>query len=548
MRLLRYARKYVHLRAVSEAVSSIEAHPMLANTVGYNPLMLWWGGVLLSVLVTFLSFPPFPLGILMLVGMTPLFLALETAKSTRQAFFRAWLYVLIGNSAICFWVAHTMHQFAGLPWILSYPCVALLSVFEQSAWPLWAGIRHWSRDKLGKLPLFWSPCLLMFLDYLWPKFFPNTLGNAFYTIPWLSQAADLFGVVGLTGLIVLTNEALALSILKRPGWKREALSAGIAFVSIGAYGVARLHQVRRISPKESVKIAVVQPNINPVAAVREASDKHQARLDMLQPLLRLSREIVKEKPDLLFWPETSVSNTFRSQDENETLTVTQGIEAFQKETQIPLLFGARDRQQENLYNTLFLLDGPSLQRYYKHKLLWLGESIPLVSWIPALASTLKKQGATNFSPGPGPLVFTWKGFTLRPLICLEGLYSDYVNASPADLIVSATNDAWFGTGQEPALHLYLTAFRAIENRTPILRSTTTGYSALIGLDGQMIWRSELGEEVAKTLEVPLYPKIFSLYRYWGALPVWFSLAWVLWPFLRKRNLRGTLNFLSRTPP
>lgn len=503
--------------------------------------MLWLGGVLVSVVITFLSFPPFPGGVLMLVGMAPLFWAVETAKSPRQAFFRAWLYVLIGNSAICFWVAHTMHHFARLPWLLSYPCVVLLSVFEQSAWPLWAGIRHWAKAKYGRLPWLWSAALLMALDFFWPKFFPNTLGNAFYSVPWLSQAADIFGVWGLTGLIVLTNEAIALAWLRREGWKREAITAGVFLVGVLGYSVVRLQQLHAISPLRKVRVAVVQPNLNPVARVREATDKHAARFEMLGPVLRLSRALLAEKPELIFWPETAISNTFHSQDENETPTVTAAIDDFQKEAGVPLLFGARDKRGDRLYNTLYFVEGPGkIQRYDKHKLLWLGESIPLVGWFPALGDSLRRQGATHFDPGPGPTLLAWGELRLGPLICLEGLYPEYVRrvaALGANLLVSATNDAWFGTGQEPSLHLHLTSFRAIENRRPLLRSTTTGYSALVDIDGSLLWKTELETEAAKVVEVPIYPEIGSPFLWWGTIPLWLAAIYSLVAIALRHDIR-----------
>jgi len=479
----------------------------------------------------------------MLVGMAPLFVSVERAGTARQAFFRAWIYVLIGNSLICFWVAHTMHHFANLPWILSYPSVLLLSVFEQAAWPIWAGLRHWAKAKWGKLPWLWSATLLVGLDFLWPKFFPNTLGNAFYNVPWINQAADIFGVWGLTGLIVLTNEAIALFWLRREGWKREAVTAAAALVFVVAYSSVRLIQMRSLSPTKTVRIAVIQPNLNPVARVRLATDKHQARFDMLEPVLRLSRQALTEKPEIIFWPETALSNSFHSRDENETIKVTLAVDAFQKEAGVPLLFGARDRQVDRVYNTVFLVGaGTEIQRYYKHKLLWLGESIPLVHWIPVLADQLRKQGATNFDPGPGPRLLQWGDLRLGPLICLEGLYADYVLRVAqlgADLLMSATNDAWFGTGQEPALHLYLTAFRAIENRVPLVRSTTTGYSALVGIDGSMLWRTELETEVAKVLDVPIYGRVFSPFKAWGTWPLWLAALGSLLPLLATRLRRNS---------
>lgn len=523
--------------------------------------MHWVWGVLLSDILTFFSFPPFPLGPVMLVGLIPLFVALERAQSWRSAFLRAWVYVFVGNSAICFWVGPTIQEFARVSAWVSYPSVAVLSLFEQSAWPVMAALRFILHRKMGIRPLLWSPACLMMLDAAWPKFFPNSLGNVFYSVPWLSQFADVAGVWGLTALIVVTNEIGALWYLK---WRasrivrasrgetnpagdvsaadlsRHSIAAAVVVAGVFAYSTWRYHDIRLVQPTDKVRIALVQPNINPVALVRAADDKHVARYRNAVSVIEMSREVAKQKPELIFWPETAVSNPYRSQDRTETVAVTQAIDDFVRETGVPLLFGARDKQGVDLYNALFLVSPNQgileVDRYYKNRLLWIGEYIPLSTTFPSIAQHIRDAGGTPFTPGKGPMVFPWTrasgaNVLLGPMICLEGLYSGYVRdiaLAGANVLVNATNDAWFGQGMEPALHLYLTAFRAIETRRPLVRSTTTGHSAVIDIDGTMRLKTALGEKGAFVEDVPLYAGLTSPYMAWGLLPVWLALAWTVW--------------------
>jgi len=49
----------------------------------------------------------------------------------------------------------------------------------------------------------------------------------------------------------------------------------------------------------------------------------------------------------------------------------------------------------------------------------------------------------------------------------------------ANLLVNLNYDGWFGDTAEPTQHLMLVAVQAAQLGVPVIRSTTTGISALI---------------------------------------------------------------------
>ena len=51
---------------------------------------------------------------------------------------------------------------------------------------------------------------------------------------------------------------------------------------------------------------------------------------------------------------------------------------------------------------------------------------------------------------------------------------------------NARNDNWFGTGLGPHQHLQIARFRAAEHQKYLVRSTSTGISALINHHGQIV--------------------------------------------------------------
>lgn len=484
----------------------------------------WLFGIAVSVLITFYSYPPHEWGWLMFVGLVPVFLAAESAKTWKQAAFRVWLYVFFGNALICFWVAHSVHEFTKLPMWLSYPSVAILSVAEQGSWPLLAALRHLLHKRFGIRPLFWTPLALMFLDLCWPKFFPNTMGNVFYSIPWLSQLADVTGVWGLTALLAMTNELIAVLILKswtRPERIKHGMSTLVALVAAFSYAGWRYGKVRELMAhaKDHLRVALVQPNVNGPFKIRAEEDKDAARAELLSRMLKLTDRALELKPELVFWPETAYPDTYHGESYTETTEVTLRLDEYIQTRKANLLFGARDQRRDRRYNSLYLATPaigratPVNQVYHKTILLTLAEHVPFGEIVPGLADLMRSAGGAAFTPGSGPHMLDGpRDLKLGAMICLEGLYARYVReiaAGGADVLVNATNDSWFGPGLEPALHLYLTAFRAIETRRPLVRATNTGHSVVVDIDGHLRFKTALYQEDVRVDDVPLYGDVRS---------------------------------------
>ena len=64
-----------------------------------------------------------------------------------------------------------------------------------------------------------------------------------------------------------------------------------------------------------------------------------------------------------------------------------------------------------------------------------------------------------------------------------------------EAMFNLTDDSWYGNTVEPMEHMALASFRAIEHRRPLVRSTTTGISAIVDPAGRFThrtgqWRKE----------------------------------------------------------
>jgi apolipoprotein N-acyltransferase len=105
----------------------------------------------------------------------------------------------------------------------------------------------------------------------------------------------------------------------------------------------------------------------------------------------------------------------------------------------------------------------------------------------------------------------------------------------ADLLLTVSNDTWFGNSLGPPQHLQMAAMRARELGRYMVRATNNGISALIDPQGRVI--AQTAQFQAETLQgnVLAFEGTTPFAR-WGSWPVWlFCLAVVGLNFWRQRS-------------
>jgi apolipoprotein N-acyltransferase len=103
------------------------------------------------------------------------------------------------------------------------------------------------------------------------------------------------------------------------------------------------------------------------------------------------------------------------------------------------------------------------------------------------------------------------------LICYEIIFPGLVRefaARGANVLVTITNDAWFGKTSAPYQHFSMAVFRAVENRIPVVRSANTGISGFIDSKGRILKESDIFVEATLTGEVSI-GKNKSFYTKYG---------------------------------
>jgi apolipoprotein N-acyltransferase len=108
------------------------------------------------------------------------------------------------------------------------------------------------------------------------------------------------------------------------------------------------------------------------------------------------------------------------------------------------------------------------------------------------------------------------------------------------VIVTISNDSWFGRSSAPYQHLAMAVFRSIENRRFLLRSTSNGISALVDPAGRILHQSPL-HQPQEFLARFQYLNGRTLFTSWGYLFPYacflLSLGKFLWMFSRKKGRR-----------
>lgn len=479
---------------------------------------------LASGLLLALAFPRPSLVFLAWCGLVPLLL-----KGMRRPFFCGWLAGCGFFALVLYWLNIVMTTYGRLHPILSVAAYLLLVAYLALFWglALWGSARL---QELLRLPLPLAlPVLWVGLEYLRGHLltgFPWAL-LGYSQQPWLPvlQAADLFGVYGLSFLLVLVNATLAEAVVRmrqKQGLPVVSLVVtGLLVTMTLGYGYWRLETVSGASG-DALRVALAQGNIE------QAQKWNPARqLATLEIYRGLTVRATTAGAELTIWPESATpfyaqEPGSRQQHVLDTARMSGGF----------LLFGSpayqRTAAEVSLLNSAFLLsaDGVSLGRSDKIHLVPFGEYVPL-KWLLPFVDKLV-VGIGDFAPGAvNPL--SMNGYSLGVLVCYEAIFPelarDYVN-SGSDLLVNITNDAWFGNSSAPYQHLGMTAVRAVENRIWLARAANTGVSALINPRGEVVASSDLFVEALVVGEV--FPGSgSSLYRQVGDLLPWCCLLLTL---------------------
>jgi apolipoprotein N-acyltransferase len=125
--------------------------------------------------------------------------------------------------------------------------------------------------------------------------------------------------------------------------------------------------------------------------------------------------------------------------------------------------------------------------YLKRRLVPFGEYVPLEGWLRGLIAFFDLP-MSGFTPGAWAQPLLDLGGPRGVMaICYEVVYPDLVReqADRADVLLTISNDTWFGASAGPWQHLEMAQMRALENGRWMLRGTNNGITAIIDHHGRI---------------------------------------------------------------
>lgn len=403
--------------------------------------------------------------------------------TTRQGVWRGWLFGLglFGSGISWVYVSIQVHGNASVPlaiFLTGLFCAALALLHSLFAWCYVRFVRALPGGMLIGFPALWV--LFEWLrDWLLTGFPWLYLGYA-HVDTWISGWAPVAGVFGLSFICAITGSCLFLA------WRSRQFVTGAFYAVIivtlwgGGAILAPIQWVAKAS-EQPLKVALVQPDV---------PQEHKWDPRWYRPILRQLREATETAlgTDIVVWPESAVPNYLQRAG---GFLNPMAAQAQQNETTIITGIPYRPAGQSKYYNGITAI-GYGEGVYLKQRLVPFGEYMPLEDLLRGLIEFFDLP-MSSFSAGPAEQAPLRAGaFRVSPFICYEIVYSDLVAkaARNTDLIVTISNDTWFGASIGPLQHLQMAQMRARENGRYVIRATNNGVSAIIDERGRILKQTD----------------------------------------------------------
>ncbi len=301
--------------------------------------------------------------------------------------------------------------------------------------------------------------------------------------------APYAGAYGVTFVVMALGAYVAYAIDSRR-LRTAACAIALAIAAwIGCYAA----WPARHAPQPSIRMAAIQGNVRQTLKWQPL----QAR-DAAERYLQMAQALAPMHPQLIVLPETAIAEVL-----NRDAGFLGRLGTLARSMRTTIVAGSLLDAGGKQYNALYVFSPAGSLRsiYRKRQLVPFTETFPLqqyLGWLPG-ANLIGTLGH-----GHDEAVIPFDDSSFGPLICWESAFADLVHAQVArgaQVLVIATDDAWFGTTSGTYQHAQIAQMRALENGAWTLQSASTGISGIIAPDGTWTQRSAIDERTSVIGEV-----------------------------------------------
>ncbi len=479
------------------------------------------GALALAGAAIALSFAPFNWWWTAPLALAALVLGLQNC-TPKQAFRRGWSFgsglFLAGAS----WIYVSIHDYGFVPVL---PAALLTTVFCVGIGSLQGllsyGYVRWLRDGRAGATLGFAALWVLgewLRSWLLTGFPWLYLGYAHLHTP-LAGWAPVTGVLSIGFIVALTGAALAALVRDRRQW--PPLAAVLALALLGQ-SLLQQHWTER-SSDTPLRVAAVQINI---------SQDQKWRPENLKPTLIRYREMTLplfEDHQLVIWPEAAIPAFF-----HQVGDYLGPLASRAEENGSSLITGVPYWTPGHIYNSAVAM-GNGDGSYFKQRLVPFGEYVPLENSLGKLIRIFELPLSSFSAGGPDQGPLRAGGLRLAPFICYEIVYPDLVarHGRDADVLLTLSNDAWFGRSLGPAQHMQMAQMRALETGRQLIRATGTGLTALVDERGRIT--ASIPSHQPGVLSGEIYPfRGYTPFSRAGSLPILLLCALLCALALRRR--------------
>ena len=407
-----------------------------------------------------------------------------------------------------------------------------------------------------------------FLGYPW-----GTVSSSMFKWPVIMQLSSITGTYGITFIIIMMNAILSEALLLYYGnyslQKRRTEATlqtaklfSVLFITVLLYGIIQYDLPRK--PVKELTTIMVQQNSDPWL---DDSDKES--IIASQELTRqriMDLEAQGRKAELVVWSEGCLRRAFPgAQTYYSWYPSGNALGKFVNNINTPCIFGGSvvkhktyvingsQRERKVYYNSALLYDAEGNYRGYypKNHLVPFAEVIPF-SEVPLVHSFMEKIVgiSAGWSAGDQYVYFNVpchitdnfklpavkdidlniskekqqeeeeKPYTVRisTPICFDDSFTDIMRPlflNGTELFINITDDSWSLKKSSEIQHFVISAYRAIEYRTTLVRSSNAGYSVVLDPSGKIIADMPLFEQASLAVDIPVYKRQMTTYARFG---------------------------------
>jgi len=380
------------------------------------------------------------------------------------------------------WVHGVMHHYGGLPWIGAAAALVVMGVILAVSWAAVLGMA-------ALLPPAWR---LWFFPAAWvavdalrrfqPIQFPwNDVAASVASQPFLLGSLPVWGATGLGWAMVAAGVG-GWGLLRRD---RRPAAAALVVAAVG-FTITFAALAPGFEPSgEPLRAAVLQPG----TTLEEKWDPGEWQ-EIADRVWTQTRRAADAGAGLILWPESAVPFRLETDEAYQAI-----VSRLARDLDVEIVLNSTAAMGDGYTNAAHLVTpgGISAVRYDKVHLVPFGEYVP--PWATLATSDALVREVGGFAPGhevrPLPAAVP-----LGVAICYEVVFTSHSAAavrSGAAILVTLTNDGWYGFSWAPEQHFAQVRLRAAEQRRWFARAALTGISAFVDPYGRVTERLEVGE-------------------------------------------------------